>query len=314
VGESSQPRAMADATRCLAPGPKSATSGHGMDIALLTYADAPALPPDDQLLLAPLRARGLTPHPVVWNDPAVDWSRFRLGVVRAVWDYFLEPAAFASWLERVEHRTELLNSPALLRWNAHKAYLVELAGRGVPVTPTALVRRGTPTSLSSLVAERGWADVVVKPAVSGAGRLTRHFVPGALAGEGQAHLEAVLAEGDALVQPFLSALQERGERSYLFIDGVFSHAVERPPTMGATGGVPDGEAMVPRPDELALATRVLEVVPTRTLYARVDVASGPDGAPVLQELEVIEPRLFLRQGPGSAERLADAIARRVALR
>jgi hypothetical protein len=39
----------------------------------------------------------------------------------------------------------------------------------------------------------------------------------------------------------------------------------------------------------------------------VDVIQGPDGAPVLLELEAIEPCLYLATAPGSADRLARAI-------
>jgi hypothetical protein len=34
---------------------------------------------------------------------------------------------------------------------------------------------------------------------------------------------------------------------------------------------------------------------------------GAEGRPVLLELEVIEPALYLDQSPGAAQRLADAI-------
>jgi hypothetical protein len=281
-----------------------------MEIALITYEGLPELVADDQRLLEPLRARGLTPRAVVWDDPQVDWRRFRLAVVRNTWDYFLKPAVFLAWLEQVEPQVPLFNSPGLLRWNSHKAYLLELAGRGVPVPPTVVCPRGQPASLRALVAERGWRSVVVKPAVSGGGRLTRGFERDQLAEEGQAHLDTVLAEGDALVQPFLPALHEGGERSYVFIDGRFSHAVVRPPTLGAPGGIiPDGSAMAPRADEVAFSERVLAATPGRTLYARVDLATGSEGTPLLQELEIIEPRLFLGTAEGAVERLADAIAR-----
>jgi glutathione synthase/RimK-type ligase-like ATP-grasp enzyme len=281
-----------------------------MDIALITYVGLPELTEDERRLLEPLRARGLRPRAVVWDDPGVEWERFRLAVVRTLWDYFLKPADFLAWLERVPRRVEVLNPPDVLRWNGHKSYLLELAGKGIPVTPTMLCPKGRAASLPELVAERGWESVVVKPAVSGGGRLTRRFEPARFAAEGQAHLEAVLAEGDALVQPFLPALHEGGERSYIFFDGVFSHAVVRPRTMEAPGDiVPDGVALAPRADEVALSERVLAATPGRTLYARVDVATGPDGTPLLQELEVIEPRLFLGSSEGAPERLADAIAR-----
>ena len=35
--------------------------------------------------------------------------------------------------------------------------------------------------------------------------------------------------------------------------------------------------------------------PKRLLYARVDLIPGPDGEPLLIELELTEPSLFLRQ-------------------
>ncbi|WP_047861885.1 ATP-grasp domain-containing protein [Archangium gephyra] len=281
-----------------------------MDIALITYWGLPELTEDDRRLLEPLRARGLRPHIVRWDDPDEDWRGYRLVLVRATWDYFLKPVEFLAWLERVSSLVEVLNPPDVLRWNSHKSYLLELAGKGVPVTPTALCPRGRAASLPALVAERGWGAVVVKPAVSGGGRLTRRFEPARLADEGQAHLETVLAEGDALVQPFLPALHEGGERSYLFFDGVFSHAVVRPRTMEAEGGtLPDGVPMAPRAEEMALSERVLAAIPGRTLYARVDVATGPEGTPLLQELEVIEPRLFFGASEAAPGRFAEALVR-----
>ena len=281
-----------------------------MEIAFITCADMPELTVDDRRLFEPLRAQGLTPRIVGWEDPDVDWSRFRLALVRTIWDYFLKPAAFLAWVERVEPRVALYNPPDVLRWNSHKSYLLELAGRGIPITPTVLCPRGERASLSALLAERGWRSVVIKPAVSGGGRLTRRFERARFADEGQAHLETVLTEGDALVQPFLPALHEDGERSYVFFEGRFSHAVQRAPTMEAPGGVlPDGVALVPRAEELALAERVVAATPGRTLYARVDLGTGLDGTPLLLELEVIEPRLFLGASEGAAERFAGALAR-----
>jgi hypothetical protein len=47
------------------------------------------------------------------------------------------------------------------------------------------------------------------------------------------------------------------------------------------------------------------------LYARVDVAPGPDGMPVVMELELIEPSLFLAQSPAALARLVAAVARRL---
>jgi hypothetical protein len=47
------------------------------------------------------------------------------------------------------------------------------------------------------------------------------------------------------------------------------------------------------------------------LYARVDLAPGTDGSPLLMELELIEPSLFFECGPRALERLVDAIGSRL---
>ena len=43
------------------------------------------------------------------------------------------------------------------------------------------------------------------------------------------------------------------------------------------------------------------------LYARVDMLTDAEGAPVLLELEATEPALYLNTAPGAAARLAEAI-------
>ena len=42
----------------------------------------------------------------------------------------------------------------------------------------------------------------------------------------------------------------------------------------------------------------------------MDLVPAADGAPLLIELEAVEPNLYFDQAPGSAERLAAAIAAR----
>ena len=69
---------------------------------------------------------------------------------RTPWDYFDRPLEFLAWARGVAARTELVNPIEVLRWNAHKSYLVDLAGRGVPVVPTALVARGAGESERAL--------------------------------------------------------------------------------------------------------------------------------------------------------------------
>jgi hypothetical protein len=71
------------------------------------------------------------------------------------------------------------------------------------------------------------------------------------------------------------------------------------------------------PEQLAVAERTLAAVPggrDRLLYARVDLIPGADGAPVLVELELTEPSLFIGYADGAPDRLADAITTHLAAR
>ena len=55
--------------------------------------------------------------------------------------------------------------------------------------------------------------------------------------------------------------------------------------------------------ELEVARRCLDAVERRLPYARVDVVES-DVGPVVIELELIEPSLFLQHAPVGVERLA----------
>jgi hypothetical protein len=97
----------------------------------------------------------------------------------------------------------------------------------------------------------------------------------------------------------------------VWIDGELTHAVRKSPrfegddeSVSAAVGIDDAEA--------ALARRALAAAPGPLVYARIDTALGADGAPVVMELELIEPSLFFPQHPAAAVRFARAIARLVA--
>ncbi len=46
--------------------------------------------------------RGLYARPAIWDDPEVDWSQFKLCVIRSTWDYQDDLPAFLRVLERIE--------------------------------------------------------------------------------------------------------------------------------------------------------------------------------------------------------------------
>ncbi|MEQ8850425.1 MAG: hypothetical protein RIB32_01425 [Phycisphaerales bacterium] len=263
---------------------------------------------DEAPLLAALREAGHRAACLAWNRPGADPSGYDLAILRATWDYHERLDDFLAWCDRAAGVTRLVNGPEVVRWNAHKGYLLELERAGVPIVPTALVERGDGRALAGLLAERGWGDAVVKPAV-GAGSVGARRVDAEDLAPGEAHWCEWVARRDMLIQPFLKRVEQGGERALVWIDGELTHAIEKAPRFH------DGEESVRARDtisheERALAERVLGVVEFDLTYARVDVMELDDGSLALSELELIEPSLFFPYSADAVERMVAAIERR----
>ncbi|WP_309643038.1 transporter [Phenylobacterium sp.] len=273
------------------------------DVTLVTYDALPAGADDDQLLAQAISATGARVRFAVWNDPAVDWSAAPVTVIRSTWDYFHRIAEFAAWLDLAASQTRLVNSHRVLRWNMDKRYLADLEARGVAVVPTLFVRQGERVDLAALCADRGWDELVVKPTISGGAFGTRRFAATELAVEAAAHLAGLTEMREAMIQPYLAAVETARERSLVFLGGAFSHAFLKAP-FGVDYSASVSHA--PSAEELAFGRQVLDAVGEPVAYARVDIVPSAQG-PLLMELEVIEPNLLLGLAPGSAQRLADLL-------
>ncbi len=278
----------------------------GADVALVTHSALPLGAADDMLLAAALIRLGLSVRMAVWSDPAVRWRDSPLTVVRSVWDYHRSPISWGAWLQAVRGETKLLNSPELLRWNTDKRYLSDLAGRGVACVPTEFAEAGSQRPLRDIVGDRGWADVVVKPAIGASAAGARRFAGAFIGDAGELHLRSLTASGTALVQPYLRAVENARERSLVFIGGQCSHAFTKPAfSANAVGSTPIVLHEASQCERL-FAKAALAAAPAVATYARVDVVPGDDG-PVLMELELIEPDLALRLQPSAAPLLAGAL-------
>lgn len=279
-----------------------------MDVALASCRELPEPDPDAKPLSSALSAAGVDARVLGWDDPDADFSRARITLLRSTWNYPLHPARFLSWAESTAARSRLVNPLEVVRWNLHKGYLLELERAGVPTVPTELVRADAPRPLARLMSDRGWSRVVVKPAISAASYRTRRFDARARV-EGQAHLSAILEGGDALVQPYLESVEGHGERALVWVDGAVTHAIRKSPRLAGDAERASSAAVPVGADEAALAERAIAALGAPPMYARVDVVPGPDGAPVVMELELIEPSLFFAQGPRALARFVAAVVR-----
>jgi O-ureido-D-serine cyclo-ligase len=278
-----------------------------MRVALATCLEMPRPDADLPILVAAFDRRGVRAEVVAWEDERVAWSAFDAVLVRSTWNYVGRYRAFHAWIDRVAAATRLLNPRAALLWNLHKRYLAELAADGIAVVPTEVVLHGVEPDWEALFARFG--DLVVKPAVSAGSFATIRVRRGDVA-MARAHRAAHL-ERDLLVQPLLASVLAGGETNLVHFGGRLSHAIHK-------GARWDGDAeqsrglVEPAADERALAQRVLAHVDAlgfgALAYARVDVARcDASGGPLLMELEIVEPSLFLDRAPDRAAMLVDAV-------
>jgi glutathione synthase/RimK-type ligase-like ATP-grasp enzyme len=287
-----------------------------MTVAIVTCRIKPEPDPDEAPLVSALSERGVNADVVAWDDEGVDWGRFQRAILRSTWNYIHDLPAFLAWMERTSEKTFLENPPSIVRDNVDKIYLRALEQRGVPVTPTWFIAKDEPFDFEAEIARRGWSDVVVKPRVGAASFMTRRFQPGR-ATEGAAFLRDLTTRRDAMVQPYIGSVEGYGERALVWIAGQLTHAVRKSPRL-ALEDERVSEALDIAPEERRLADEALAplVAAARTherselLYARVDLVRDDAGAPMLMELELCEPSLFLVQHPPALARLADAIAER----
>ena len=259
-------------------------------IAIAGFADR--VPAGDFALVEALQQLGHTAELAVWNDAAVAWARYDSVVIRSCWDYHLEPDRFLRWLSSLE--TPVVNSKNLIHWNIDKRYLRQL---NVALPETVWVEDEAPIDVGQICSARDWSAAVVKPFISGGAYKTEIMREG-------------LANGPAIVQEYLPSI-EAGEWSLMYFGGVYSHAVLKTPASGDFrvqlhfGG---SETPVEPPFEVrTFAETVMANLPEPAPIARVDIVVCKRRGPLLMELEVIEPELFLSTSHGAATKAAQAI-------
>lgn len=246
----------------------------------------------------------------VWDDPAFTGAGFDAAVVGTTWDYTERAAEFLDKMDSVSARTRVFNPPSVLRWNASKTYLRELANRGAPSIQAVWLDTVTHDGVEAAREQLGGGTVVVKSVVGACAVgqvLSRPGVPLPPSQD--------CPPGAAFVQPFLPSVASEGEYSAIFCDGSLSHVLRKVPETGdyrtqSVYGAREETAQL-TVDEVGLVKNVLAMSPEPTLYARVDLVRGLDGELKVMELELIEPYLYPEQGPRLGETLADAFVRRM---
>ncbi len=244
---------------------------------------------------APLRRAGLSVDARTWVD-AADFATFDLVLPLLTWGYHRAGAQWRAAVHDWEARGVRLQNPAdVLRWNADKLYLGRLAAGGAPVVPTRYLDRLSEKALVDAAAAFGTDRLIAKPQVSASAWQTIRWSAGASLDGGP--------DGPAMIQPFLPAIETEGEISLIYFAGAFSHAVRKRPQPGDFRVQPEHDGIItphhPPADERAAAEAALDAAGEDLLYARVDLVRDLAGRPVLMELELVEPDLYLQFSPAA---------------
>lgn len=288
-------------------------------IALVSAEEARHLDTDLPLIVRALADRGVVADIINWDDAAVDWGQYAAAIVRSTWDYFRRYDEFLTWVAMVSTRTTLHNPANVIAWSTDKAYLRELDEAGVPIIPTTYV-----TSVDQVAQARNDGlfdgDIVVKPTVSAGSNNTERHIESPV--KAAAHLGTLIDAGlTAMVQPYQRFIDDRGETGMLYFNGQFSHAFRKGAILAerdmARNDLYVEEDIGPRTasdQERELGDSVMKFVTSKfgeaPLYARVDVVRGSAGVPILMELELAEPSLFLHTSADAATRFASAVMAR----
>jgi glutathione synthase/RimK-type ligase-like ATP-grasp enzyme len=282
-----------------------------LSVALVSCAEARDY--DTALLVRAFGDRGIVTDIVDWDNADIAWSSYRAAIVRSPWDYHRRYSEFLEWLDNASTQTTVFNSADIIKWNTDKVYLQEMIDADIPVIPTTYVHGAEDLVLANDLIK---GDVVVKPTISaGSNNTERHVnVPASAA----AHITQLVDRGMvAMVQPYQRFIDERGETGMLYFNGEYSHAFRKGAILAtgdnAKNGLYTEEDIGPRDasrEERELGDDVIDFVTekygTAPLYARVDVVRGSGGYPVLMELEMAEPSLYLHTSRDSATRFVSA--------
>ena len=243
-----------------------------------------------------------------WRAPLGELARFDLAILGTPWDYTEAKDEFIARLEALEAAGVVVANPAeVVRWNADKLYLKDLAARGSPSIPTLWPEAPRPDDIRAAFDHFGTNRVVVKRRV-GAGAIGQDSFR-----RGDPGIDLWSMDQPAMIQPFLGAIQHEGELSFIFVAGELSHALIKRAAPGdyriqsLYGGVE--VPLDPAPADRAAAEAVMAMLPFTTppLYARIDMVRLADGRLAVIEAELIEPYLYPLQGPDFGQRLADGV-------
>jgi len=267
---------------------------------------------EDGLVQQELEKLNITCERKAWDDDFNPLS-FKFALFRTTWNYFDELARFMGFLKNCKNSIALINPYDQIVWNLNKRYLLALEKLGINIPQTYIAAKNCKKTLRKIVEHQDWKEIVIKPCVSAAGWNT-HYVKCPNSYEAEKLFSDLNKTCDVIVQCFQQNIIQKGEMSFMVIDGKYSHAVLKKAKAGDFRVQDDfGGSVIPygpTKKEITFVQHVIQSIPFNPIYARVDVIVDNFNKLAVSELELIEPEMWFRFHDKAAHRLAQAIKRR----
>ncbi len=265
---------------------------------------------DDDRLEKALSANGWDVQWIVWTETGVDWNSFECAIVRTTWDYTQKTPFFLSQLKSIhESSCRLFNDFEIIQWNIEKTYLQTFEKAGVPVIPTVWKKLESVGQILDESLVLASDSLIIKPQI-GAGAKDAFFVK-KNDRKGLKVAIGVLKGQDVMIQPFMKRIATEGEYSAHFFNNQLSHMILKTPKSNDFRSQEEFGSLVRKVDastqQMNFCQSVLNKIPGRTLFARVDFINNEKGEPHLNELELIEPSLYFRYDEEAAPRMVAAL-------
>ena len=279
------------------------------DVAILVseqYAKEPYR--DDLKLQERLESQGMTAEIVRWDQDGIDFSKFQLAIIRSCWDYDYRVEEFLTRMKQISDQCALYNPYRMIKENSSKHYLKDLARQGIPIVPTVFIQeeRELEKKLDGLSGEY----IIVKPTISASGRDTHRCRRDDFK-EIQAVASTILKSKDVMIQPYMESIETRGERSTVVVGKTPVFTMKKTPDKGNFlvhrhwGGT--YEKIDLQSEDKKFLQKVLNGLKEQPLYMRIDFVYDEKDRPLLLELELIEPNLYLNENKRGLELLSKEI-------
>ena len=286
-----------------------------MKVALLTCQDIEGYIAYEDHLDRALEKADIDFDWIIWTKwKEIEWAQYSAVLIRTTWDYQKKIDEFLEALTLISSQSTLFNSLETIKWNYSKDYLLEFNRTNTKPVPSKEVVIKCRDHLISLFEELQSKQLIIKPFISA----TAHDTFLLNLDNFENHLEEIIEVNNKkrmMVQPFLENIKNEGEYSLHFFDGEFSHAILKTPKEGDFRSQEEYGSCIQsiEPDQsmLRFAINVLRHRDEAILYARVDFVRTSDGEFNLMELELIEPSLYFGFGEGSADKLVNALIKRL---